>query len=458
MRLALLGLAAALSAAAGQLPRDTGYRGIWYQNQPTGDRYVYKYSGGFATYPQQQSPIAIYSARHQKTFFCYGGTEQGRQELLHMVSYYDHRTGLVPRPVILVNKKTDDAHDNPVLAMDDQDYLWVFSNAHGISRPSYIWRSDRPADISAFTLVRTTNFSYGHPWYIPGEGFLFLHTLYQGKNRGLVWTRSPDGVDWSAPAPLANAEMGHYQITARTGRRVGMAFNVHPKPVGLNQRTNLYYLETADMGRTWRTAGGQPVATPVTTMASSSLVHDYRSEGRLVYLKTLEYDPAGRPVILFLTSAGYEPGERGGTREWKTARWTGTRWEIRDFTTSDHNYDFGPLAIEPGGAWRVIAPTAAGPQPGGTGGDIEMWVSRNHGRSWKKTRRLTESRTRSHTYVKKPVNAHRDFYALWADGDVLKPSGSNLYFTDREGTAVWRLPAHMSGDFARPERFPTPLP
>lgn len=23
-----------------------GYRGIWYYNQPTGDRYVYKYSGG----------------------------------------------------------------------------------------------------------------------------------------------------------------------------------------------------------------------------------------------------------------------------------------------------------------------------------------------------------------------------------------------------------------------------
>ena len=32
-----------------------GYRGIWYSNQPTGDEYVYKYSGGLATYPQQHS-------------------------------------------------------------------------------------------------------------------------------------------------------------------------------------------------------------------------------------------------------------------------------------------------------------------------------------------------------------------------------------------------------------------
>ena len=46
-----------------------GYRGIWYSNQSTGDEYRYKYSGGFATYPQQHVPIAIYSAAANKTFF-----------------------------------------------------------------------------------------------------------------------------------------------------------------------------------------------------------------------------------------------------------------------------------------------------------------------------------------------------------------------------------------------------
>ncbi len=38
--------------------RDDGYRGIWYSNQPSNDAYRYKYSGGFATYPQQHIPIA----------------------------------------------------------------------------------------------------------------------------------------------------------------------------------------------------------------------------------------------------------------------------------------------------------------------------------------------------------------------------------------------------------------
>ena len=62
-------------------------------NQPSGDEYVYKYSGGFATYPQQQIPIAYYAKEAGKTFFCYGGTVGGKRELLPMVSCFDHATG-----------------------------------------------------------------------------------------------------------------------------------------------------------------------------------------------------------------------------------------------------------------------------------------------------------------------------------------------------------------------------
>ncbi len=58
----------------GKLQTDDGYRGIWYYNQATKDEYKYKYSGGFATYPQQHAPIAIYCKEVDKTFFVYGGT------------------------------------------------------------------------------------------------------------------------------------------------------------------------------------------------------------------------------------------------------------------------------------------------------------------------------------------------------------------------------------------------
>src|SRR6476659_8602188 len=110
---------------------DDGYRGIWYYNQASHDEYKYKYSGGFATYPQQHEPIAIYAPAVKKTFFVYGGTTArsgaDKQELLHMVSCFDHVTHKVPRPTILLNKKTDDAHENPTISIDDRGFIWVFS-------------------------------------------------------------------------------------------------------------------------------------------------------------------------------------------------------------------------------------------------------------------------------------------------------------------------------------------
>ena len=192
-----------------------GYRGIWYANQPSGDRYRYKYSGGFATYPQQHLPIAVYAPPKRRTYFVYGGAANDGKSLLHMVSYYDHETDAVPRPTILLDKKTGDAHDNPTLAIDGDGYLWVFSNAHGTSRPSYVHRSNEPWSIDAgFERVAETNFSYGQPWWIEGHGFCLLHTRYDGGRRFLWAWRSKDGRTWHEPTPLARMQRGHYQVSA----------------------------------------------------------------------------------------------------------------------------------------------------------------------------------------------------------------------------------------------------
>ncbi len=435
---------------AADLARDDGYRGIWYSNQPTGDEYGYKYSGGFATYPQQHVPIAVHDERSHKTFFCYGGRSRERNRLRIMISYYDHATGEVPRPTIIEEKPTDDAHDNATLTIDGQGHLWVFSNAHGTARPASIFRSAQPYSIDAFERVLKTNFSYSQPWHLPGEGFLVLHTRYS-PGRNLFWMTSRDGMKWDEPHPLARVALGHYQVSWRDGNRVGTAFNVHPRPTGLNARTNLYYLETNDVGLTWRTAAGTPVRTPLEESLNPALVRDYASEGLLVYLKDLQFNAEGHPVILFLTSRGYEPGPENGPRTWQTARWTGSDWEIRPFTTSDHNYDFGSLYLDAEGTWRIIAPTDPGPQPFGTGGEVVLWTSPDQGATWNRVKALTHDSKFNHTYVRRPVDAHPDFFALWADGDVLKPSRSRLYYTNKSGDHVWVLPETMTEDRARPE-------
>jgi len=448
-------------------PRADGYHGIWYYNQKTGDEYAYKYSGGLGTYCADHIPLAIYAPQVDKTFFVYGGTPadadhtKEQQPLLNMVSYYDHKTGQVPRPVILMDKKTTDAHDNSVLSIDERGYIWVFVSAHGTSRPAYLFKSAKPYEIDAFRCVWETNFSYPQPWYIEGRGFLFLHTRYIKGHRVLHQMTSPDGITWSQPQRLAEIENGHYQVSWRQGDKIGTAFNYHPTKGGLNARTNLYYMETVDLGKTWTNVKGEKLTLPLTTIDNPALVRDYAAIGQLVYIQDLNFDARGYPVILYNTSRGWQPGPKNGLPNVTTARWARNAWEVNSLLATDHNYDAGCLHVEKGRLWRLIAPTLIGrdlpprePQPYGTGGEMVMWTTDDAGRTWY-PQPLTGNSPYNHTYARRPVNASPDFYAFWADGNARQPSVSRLYFTSQKGE-VFRLPEKMTGDFAAPQRVPLP--
>ncbi|MFA5859522.1 MAG: BNR-4 repeat-containing protein [Elusimicrobiota bacterium] len=436
--------------------RADGYYGIWYYNQASKDEYKFKYSGGLATYPQQMNPFAVYSKEVDKTFFCYGGTtvrnnKDQKPSLLHMVGYYDHKTGMFPKPVVLLDKKTDDAHDNPIISIDGAGYIWIFSNAHGTGRPSFIHKSVKPYDISNWALISTTNFSYGNIFNIPEVGFVFPHTNYEKGERALYFMKSKDGITWTPNKKVAKFEKGHYQVVWHNGKRIGTAFNMHPLPIGLNARTNVYYMQTDDYGDTWTTASGEKLELPLSAVQNPALVHDYQKDGVLVYTKNVQFDTEGNPVLFYLTSKGFESGPENNPRILHTARWTGKNWEIRDVTTTGNNYDYGPLYIEPDGTWRVIGPFITGPQPYNPGGEIVMLTSTDQGKTWVKVKQLTTGSERNQTYVRMPLNAHPGFYAFWADGNAREASVSALYFTNKTGDHVWRLPMEMKGEFAKPE-------
>lgn len=450
--------------------KDDGYRGIWYMNQPSNDEYVFKYSGGLATYCAKHQPFAVYSQKAKKTFFCYGGTSKDDyRKLHHMVSYYDHVTGMVPRPTILLDKETEDAHDNPVISMDTQGYIWIFSTSHGISRPSYIHRSREPYSIDEFELVNATriedgkeipfvNFSYMQVWNLPKHGFVaFLTHYHDPAARTSFFITSQDGIQWSQWKKLAAIQEGHYQISAVCHNKVATAFNFHPAGnglyavgEGLNWRTNLYYMETCDRGDTWQTVDGKRIDIPLMDVANPSLVCDYQKQGLNVYLKDIQFDEEDKPVILYLTSRGYEAGPENAPRTWTIAYWDGEQWIITPaMEESDSNYDTGSLYIEGKGHWRIIAPTGNGPQPFNPGGEVAMWITENYGKSWIRIKQLTKNSEYNHTYVRCPVNANSEFYALWADGHARQPSSSRIYFSDKEG-CVWVLPEKMDDDFVAP--------
>ena len=441
---------------------DTGYRGIWYMNQPSKDEYVYKYSGGLGTYCAKHQPFAVYCEKVNRTYFCYGGTSNDSiPQLLHMVSYFDHDTKKVPQPTILLNKHTKDAHDNPVIAMDDQGYIWIFSTSHGTSRPSYIHKSSEPYDIDHFQLVPAThqednsrlpidNFSYMQAWYASGHGFICFFTRYSDPaKRTLFFMTSSDGVSWSGYQRLAAIEEGHYQISTLGKAKAGCAFNYHPQGKGLNWRTNLYFMETIDHGKSWQSVDGTSLTLPLTQVKNPALVYDYQAEGLNVYLKDICYDDHNQPVILYLTSKGYESGPKNDPRTWCIARWIGNQWQMYPITTSDNNYDMGSLWITENGQWHIIAPTEAGPQPYNTGGEVVHWLSSDSGKTLTKTKQLTRGSKYNHSYVRRPVNAHPDFFAFWADGHSRQPSESNLYFCDLAGN-VYILPRLMKKKYEKP--------
>jgi rhamnogalacturonyl hydrolase YesR len=439
-------------AAGAAMPTGTrmnGYIGYWWGLGSA-------YSGGMGTYTPHHIPMAVYSAAAGKTFFVWGGTTEANDHLVIMVSYYDHKTGTVPRPVVVrdcLDKGVGfrDAHANPTMCIDAKGHVWVFCAARG-SFPGQIYRSVAPLDINQFEMVWDGYIPYPQPWHFEGRGFLLMYTKYTG-GREAYWRTSDDGRTWAKEQKLARD--GHYQASCTWKGRLLDALDWHPG--SSDNRTNLYFVQSDDIGKTWTTVEGKALATPLTFPDNPALVKDYKADGLYVFLNDITADAEGRPLIFYITSASgaYGRGPRGDPRWWTVAHWTGKAWVFSEVTKVDHNYDLGGIYAEADGTWRIIGPGGPGPEPGHTGGEMEMWTSRNQGKTWKKVADLTAASPRNHSFARGPVNAHPDFYAFWADGDALKKSESHLYFATRAGK-VFRLPRRFEGDSATPEPLKTP--
>lgn len=429
-----------------QNARADGYKGIWFtlgQYSAYGD----KYSGGLGTYTSSHVPVAIYSKAVNKTFFVYGGTiTKNEKHLLIMISYYDHAKKMVPKPVIVYDKKgVDDPHDNASLSIDDRGYVWVFVSGRNTSRPGIIFKSATPYQVDHFVQMATGEMTYPQPWFVKDKGFIYLFTKYT-KGRELYWTTSKQGDTWEPEQKLAGMG-GHYQVSAVREDKLVTAFNYHPGG-DVNKRTNIYLLQTGDMGKTWQTMAGATVQTPVVNIESKALVKNYAAEGKLVYLNDLNFDRQGNPVILAVVSRGFEPGPKGDPREWIIIRWKNGQWNFYTVCTSTHNYDMGSIYIDKN-HWRIIGPTAPGPQKYGTGGEMVLWESTDEGITWISKKQLTENSSRNHSYARRPMNAPDDFYAFWADGNADSFSESRLYYCNKKGD-VSMLPYDMNEEFERP--------
>ena len=295
--------------------------------------------------------------------------------------------------------------------------------------------------------------AYPQVFYDKDKGFFLFFTRYDGV-RQLFWQTSKDGVNWTPYRQLASikngseTKSGHYQISNMWGTKICTAFNRHING-NVDTRTNIYYLQSTDWGETWTTVDGKTVPTPVTTLYNDALVRDYQSMGKNCYIKDVNFDSEGNPIILYLISDSYLTGPEGGAREWFTLAWSGSEWVQTKITESTHCYDSGSIWTD-GNEWTVLAPTKAGPQYWGAGGEVQQWNSSDHGRSWTLRKTLTHDSPRNNTYVRRPLGADDGFYAFWADGNPDSFSVSYLYFCTKDGR-VWRMPYEMNSEWQSPE-------
>ena len=433
-----------------------GYKPIWFElNQ----KYEYgdKYSGALGTYTAKHHPLAIYADVVDKTFFVYGGTKSPKSKhLLCMIGEFDHSSGLVSQPLVVCDKMgVDDPHDNPSILIDDQGFIWVFVSGRGKVRMGFKYKSKKPYSIEGFEKITTEEMTYPQPKKM-GSTFFNFFTKYTGV-RKLYFEKSKNGIHWSEDRLFAaipekkDQKSGHYQISAQyKEKKIGTFFNRHPNGI-VDQRTDLYYLETNDMGETWKTADQKSISVPVTEKSSPSRVVDYLSLKNNIYLKDMVFDSKGRPICLYIRSKGHMPGPENQPYEWCITKWNDSQWTTHTITTSDHNYDMGSLLFFKKELY-LVAPTAIGSQKWGVGGELQVWKSHDSGAHWVKEKNLTQNSQMNHSYVRKSENFKAPFVFFWAYGDAHKFSKSELFFGNLKGE-IWKLPYNMEKESELPQQI-----
>ena len=433
-----------------------GYKPIWFElNQ----KYEYgdKYSGALGTYTAKHHPLAIYADVVDKTFFVYGGTKSPKSKhLLCMIGEFDHSSGLVSQPLVVCDKMgVDDPHDNPSILIDDQGFIWVFVSGRGKVRMGFKYKSKKPYSIEGFEKITTEEMTYPQPKKM-GSTFFNFFTKYTGV-RQLYFEKSKNGMHWSEDRLLAaipekkDQKSGHYQISAQyKEKKIGTFFNRHPNGI-VDQRTDLYYLETNDMGETWKTADQKSISVPVTEKSSPSRVVDYLSLKNNIYLKDMVFDSKGRPICLYIRSKGHKPGPENQPYEWCITKWNDSQWTTHTITTSDHNYDMGSLLFFKKELY-LVAPTAIGSQKWGVGGELQVWKSHDSGAHWVKEKNLTQNSQMNHSYVRKSENFKAPFVFFWAYGDAHQFSKSELFFGNLKGE-IWKLPYKMEKESELPQQI-----
>ncbi len=394
-------------------------------NQPfnldiTGDSVsetLYKYSGNLGTYTAKHYPTAVKEGEtiyfvfsgpvdlDNKHWFSSGGQQRattsgdgeintaplfrnpvGKSEALGIyVAKYEPAGQRVTPPILVHVKYTDDPHDNAVINIDDEGYIYILVAGRGETRGAFLYRSQTPRDIIAFDDISPESVNYSNDYsdfdgrvgiaypklfWVDSDGgyFRLIYTVYCGEAScgGRNIFTAELRVDGAAKATMESVTrianyLGHYAIANARGEDIVLAFNVHLNGK-VDDRTNLYYLHSSDGGKTWRNAQNLAVSLPLDsqTAIEQAVVRKYHQNGqqvfRRIYLKDIQFSGTGnnkRPFILYVGALNWDaPNSYQPSlvvdHYLAKSYWDGSQWSQYRITDDvDHAYSSGMLVPTP---------------------------------------------------------------------------------------------------------------
>ncbi|MBN2584719.1 MAG: BNR-4 repeat-containing protein [Planctomycetes bacterium] len=349
-------------------------------------------------YDARMGPVAV--ADGDRIVIVYQAAEEGLPGHPHIVAY-DRRAERWSKPIRLGTAAGLDHHFAPILWLDGAGHWHVLFDCH--FSPGTHLVSQRPHDVADWTPAEpiAASITYPSQWRLADGRHLLVYRV-EGHLGYWIYRLSDDGGrTWGPERPLLDFDRrprdevdrwaGSYLLPAldRRGCGVHLGFcywderdGCHPRyrfKRDLLTRYHLYYLRLdPDSGRL-TTIDGRPLDAPVNRgEAEAAKVLDTGDE--LTNLPTVAADQDDRPVLLAPVSDG-DP--------WRCRfhflRWDGSTWRTSTITETDNTWNASRIVRLEGNevAADLIVGAGKGEECFYGGGELQRWVSRDGGASWR---------------------------------------------------------------------------
>ena len=310
-------------------------------------------------------------------------------------------------------------HSNPSLLMRADRRLMVFYSRHA-GGAMYYRVATAPESITGWGNERvvTTNsrggrgFTYPNPVLLKNQPFLF----WRGGNWQPTYSKIAGGDRWARARTVIRGAPGQrpYVKYAPDGRgRFLIAFNAaHPREgdsslyfASFNTRGSLFHANGRRIARRSRL----PIRPP-----QADTVHSMGRTGLRSWVQDIAATRSGRPVIVYAVF----PSPR--RHQYRYARWNGRRWRhhtiVKNSGPSISSVRFerfyaGGITLDHNNPSIVYLSRRVGKV-----NEIEMWRTRNRGRTWSRTKITSNSPTDNIRPIA-PRGLHpRETEVLWLRG------------------------------------------